>query len=228
MTKLTLTPSAIKIARERKSSVLASNAVHHRIDCLTSVVALVAIGGSHVLSGASWLDPTGGLLVSLMVIRAGWTNTRAALLELADVGIDEEFKDSVRKAVTKALSADNAFGAKSFPQGDTIALRNVQGIKAGQNYLVEVELAVPGSWTVDETRKVEDAVRERVGSKLRGVRRVKVRFVANSNELPDFSDEFISTDISPRSSPEPEDEEEARQEQHSHDHRANGESRKSR
>jgi divalent metal cation (Fe/Co/Zn/Cd) transporter len=163
-----------------------------------------------------------------MVIRAGWTNTRAALLELADVGIDEELKDSVRKVVTKALSADDAFGAKSSPQTDTIALRNVQGIKAGQNYLVEIELAVPGSWNVDETRKVEDAVRERVGSKVRGVRRVKVRFVANNNELPDFSDEFIGTDISPRTSPEPEDEEEARQEKHSHDHRANGESRKSR
>ncbi len=163
-----------------------------------------------------------------MVVRAGWTNTRAALLELADVGIDEEFKDSMRKVVTKALSADDAFGTKSFPQTDTIALRNVQGIKAGQNYLVEIELAVPGSWTVDETRKVEDAVRERVGSKVRGVRRVKVRFVANNNELPDFSDEFIGTDISPRTSPEPEDEEEARQEKHSHDHRANGESRKSR
>jgi len=226
--KLTATPSAIKIARERKSSVLASNAVHHRIDCLTSAVALVAIGGSHVLSGASWLDPTGGLLVSLMVIRAGWTNTRAALLELADVGIDEEFKGSVRKAATKALSAEDAFGAKFFPKSDMIALRNVQGIKAGQNYLVEVELAVPGSWTVDETRKVEDAVREWVGSKVRGVRRVKVRFVANSNELPDFSDEFIGTDISPRTSPEPEDEEEARQERHGHDHRAHSESQKSR
>lgn len=47
----------MKIAKERKSSVLASNAVHHRIDSATSVVALIAILGSHVADNVSWLDP---------------------------------------------------------------------------------------------------------------------------------------------------------------------------
>ena len=218
----------MKIAKERKSSVLASNAVHHRIDCLTSVVALVAIGGSHFLPDASWLDPTGGLIVSLMVIRAGWTNTRAALLELADVGIDEEIRDTVRKAATKAISAHNADGDKTSLESDEIVVRSVQGIKAGQNYLVEVELAVPGSLTVNEIRRVEDAVRERVGSRVRGVRRVKVRFVAKENEMLDFSDEFIGPEISPRSSPEPEDEKDERFDKESDDHPSNGDSRKQR
>ena len=200
----------MKIAKERKSSVLASNAVHHRIDCLTSIVALVAIGGSHLLPDASWLDPTGGLLVSLMVVRAGWANTRAALLELADVGIDAEVIDSIRKATSRAMEV--------LSENDELSLRNVQGVKAGQNYLVEIELAVPGSWTVDRTRIVEGAVRQQVGSTVRGIRRVKVRFVAKNSELPDSSDEFISPEISPRSSPEPGAEKGAKLEKDSHDH----------
>ena len=211
----------MKIAKERKSSVLASNAVHHRIDSLTSIVALVAIVGSHVLDNVSWLDPIGGLVVSTMVIRAGWGNTGSALLELADVGVAEEIKGSVRGAASKALGEDS-FGS-SRVIGNDVEIRDVQGVKAGQNYLMNVELAVPGEWTVRETRLVEDAVRERVGLKVRGVRRVRVRFVTKSDNAPDFSDEFIGRDVSPKSNPEPGDDDLADNQSHNHTkHQNNG------
>ena len=205
---------AIKIARERKSSVLASNAVHHRIDSLTSIVALTAITGSR-LYGVTWLDPVGGLIVSMMVIRAGWGNTRTACLELADVGIDEEVKASVRKAASNALSTGLSVPGLGI---DSIEVRDVQGVKAGQNYLIDLELAMPETSTLVETRAVEDAVRQRVGSKVRGIKRVKIRFISREKAQPDFSDEFIGADVSPRSSPEPDDEEEARHEQEHHHH----------
>lgn len=179
----------MKIAKERKSSVLASNAVHHRIDSLTSIVALVAIGGSHIFTGTTWLDPVGGLLVSLMVIRAGWGNTGAALLELADVGVDDEIRTSVRQAATKALDNDNL-----ATQSDGVRVRYVQGVKAGQNYLIDIELVVPGNWTVDEARRTEQLVREKVGSTVRGVRKVKIRFVPEADVEPTFADEFIGAD----------------------------------
>lgn len=220
----------MKIAKERKSSVLASNAVHHRIDSLTSIVALVAIGGSHLFNGASWLDPVGGLIVSMMVIRAGWGNTGSALLELADVGIDEEMKGSVRTAANKALSAESL--REAGIAGAEVQVRDVQGVKAGQNYLMDVALSVPSSYTVKQTRIIEDVVRERIGSQVRGVRRVKTRFMPIENEETDFADEFIGADVSPRSSPEPEDEREPRQEHeqarnHKHDHSSsNGDSKK--
>lgn len=142
----------------------------------------------------------------MMVIRAGWANTGSALLELADVGVAEEIKNSVRTAASMALR-DDLLGPGRV-KGDQVEVEDVHGVKAGQNYLMTVELAVPGEWTVQETRLVEDAVRERVGAKIRGVRRVRVRFMATSNETPDFTDEFINADTSPRSSPEPD----------SHDH----------
>ena len=97
--------------------------------------------------------------------------------------------------------------------GAQVQVQDVQGVKAGQNYLMNLELAVPSDWTVKETRFIEDAVRERVGAKVRGVRRVRVRFVAKSEATPDFTDEFIRADVSPRSSPEPEEEKYA-----GHDH----------
>ena len=187
----------MKVAKERKSSVLASNAIHHRIDSLTSIVALLTIGGAHVFTDASWLDPVGGLIISMMVIKAGWGNTKVSLLELADVSVDEDIKLSVQKATSKALLA-------RVENGNDIIIRDVQGVKSGQNYLMEIELAVPGSWSVNQIRLVEDAVRERVGSRVRGVKRIKVRFLSLEAKDEDFTGEFIAPDVSPRSSPEPE------------------------
>ena len=211
----------MKVAKERKSSVLASNAIHHRVDSLTSIVALVAIGGSHVITGATWLDPVGGLLVSLMVIQAGFGNTRAAIYELVDVAVDEEVKGSVKRAASKALAETD--------ETSSVEVRDVQGIKAGQNFLMDIELAVPASWTVEQTRRVEDDLRVKVGSKVRGVRRVRVKFVAQNQEPVDFTEEFIGADVSPRSSPEPEEHDAHHDHTHTHFHTsANGDAHRRR
>ncbi|KAM5458126.1 mitochondrial metal transporter [Microsporum audouinii] len=188
--------ATMKIAKERKSSVLASNAVHHRVDSLTSIVALLTIGGAHVFTDATWLDPVGGLLISIMIIRAGLGNTKATLLELADAGVEESMVDSVRKYTARAIAG--------VPDSAEIELRNIQGVKSGPNYLMEVDLAVPGSWSVARTREIERVIRERVGARVRGVKRLRVRFTLNTEKELDFAEEFIAPDISPRSSPEPE------------------------
>ncbi|RDW61847.1 cation diffusion facilitator family transporter [Aspergillus mulundensis] len=202
--------ATMKVAVERKSSVLASNAIHHRVDSLTSIVALFTIGGTYLFQDASWLDPVGGLLISLMVIKAGWGNTRTSLLELADTAVDDEIKTAVQKAAAKALG--------TISEGELIKIRDVQGMKSGQNYLMDVEIAVPGAWSVQRSREIEEKVRSTIGSSLRGVKRVKIRFIPLEQESLDFSEEFISPDVSSQANPEPEEsvEEEA------HHERANG------
>lgn len=198
--------TAMKIAEERKSSVLASNAVHHRIDSLTSIVALFTIGGTYVFKDASWLDPVGGLLISLMVIKAGWGNTRTSLLELADTTVDDDIKGSVGKAAKKALAQI---------QDKAAEVRDVQGMKSGQNYLMEIELGVPGSWSVKQSRKVENAVREAVGAGVIGVKRLKVRFVPSEQTDANFTEEFIAPETSARINPEAGDDQDH---DHEHDH----------
>ncbi|KAF2501566.1 hypothetical protein BU16DRAFT_522520 [Lophium mytilinum] len=203
--------ATLKVAKERKSSVLASNAYHHRVDSLTAFVALLLIAGSNVLNNASWLDPVGGLVISLMVIQAGWGNTKAAFFELSDVGIDDEMRENVTKAATKALDTLNIGSASN-----NVELRSVQGVKAGQNYLMDLIVAVPASWTVQQTQGVEQLVRERLGAKVRGVKRVRVRFVTK-DDAQDFMDEFIGPDISAQSSPE-DNHDHDHEHDHSHDH----------
>lgn len=148
-------------------------------------------------------------MISWMVVRAGYSNTKTSLIELADASFDPEIKSKVQRAGRKALE-------ENFPD-QPIEVRYVQGIKAGQNYLVEVELTVPSDWSVGKTRAVEEAVRTRIGEKVRGVRRVRVRFVPEELGELDFREEFISPSVSARSSPEPE-EENNYNHTHTHDH----------
>ncbi|KAJ5562380.1 hypothetical protein N7535_003167 [Penicillium sp. DV-2018c] len=180
--------ATMKVAEERKSSVLASNAVHHRVDSLTSIVALFTIGGSYVFQDATWLDPVGGLLISLMVIKAGWGNTCTSLMELVDTAVDEEIRHSVEDVASKAL--------KDIEDGHEVSVRSVQGMKSGQNYLMDVELAVPGAWAVSRSRQIEDAIRNAVGSGVRGVKRIRVRFIPAEIKEVTFYDEFITQDVS--------------------------------
>ncbi|KAM0249927.1 hypothetical protein ACHAP5_002520 [Fusarium lateritium] len=208
--------ATMKVARERKSSVLASNAVHHRVDSLTGFVTLAAIMGANAMENAAWLDPVGGLLISIMVIQAGAGNTVAAFRELVDQGIDDEVKSSVTKHAHKAL--------QNVVEGHEVAVREVSGVKSGQNYLVDVEMTVPGAWSVETTKQVEDAVRTQVGGKVRGVRRVRIRFSPKEAPAKAKFDDFIpGTVVLP-----PETEEDASEGQgqsnhgHDHDHKSSG------
>ncbi|KAF3770220.1 hypothetical protein M406DRAFT_335934 [Cryphonectria parasitica EP155] len=192
--------ATMKVAKERKSQVLASNAIHHRVDSWTGIVTMLIIVGANVLKDATWLDPVGGLLISFLVIKGGWGNTLSSLYELADRTIDDEVKKSVRRQAQKSI--------ENISQGHEVELRDVSGIKSGQNYLIDVELAVPGGWTVEDVREVESAIRTQIGAKVRGVRKVRVRFVPKEAAAQGAKfDEFIPGSVSPQSSPEPEEEE---------------------
>ena len=184
----------MKVARERHSSVLASNAVHHRVDSLTGIVTLAAIVGANVIENAGWLDPVGGLLISIMVIHAGAGNMVDAFCELADQSIDDDVKRAVQKQAREVIAELEA--------SHEIELRDVSGIKSGQNYLMDLEMAVPGTWSVEHVRHMEATIRDRVGAKVRGVRRVRVRFVSQEEPVNRKFDEFITDTPSLTEDPE--------------------------
>lgn len=203
----------MKVAKERKSQVLASNAIHHRVDSWTGIVTMLVILGANVLKDATWLDPVGGLFISFLVIRAGWGNTLSSLYELADRTVDDDIKRSVRRQAQKSIqNLDSG-------RGHEVELREISGIKSGQNYLIDLELAVPAEWTVQEVRKVEDAVRTQIGAKVRGVRKVRVRFVPldAAADTTRF-DEFIPGTVDAQSDPESE----AEDNDHEHDDHEHG------
>ncbi|KAK8226584.1 cation efflux family-domain-containing protein [Phyllosticta capitalensis] len=202
-----------KVARERKSSVLDSNAMHHRVDSYTAILTACIIIASNFATNAAWLDPVGSLVITGMVVKAGYQNFFQAIRELVDVTVDEDIKSSVRRATTKALTDAGLYTEAAG--AESVQIRHVQGVKSGPNYLMEIDLSVPGHWSVDQSSGVEELVRERVGLRCRGVKRVKVRFVPADRQSngPEYLDEFIAADVSGKSTPEHDHDHE-----HEHDH----------
>lgn len=190
-----------KVAKQKRSSVLASNAYHHRVDSLTAFVALLTISASHFLHNAQWLDPVGGLIISGMIVQAGWYNTRSALYELSDVAMDKDVTENIQATAAKALMELEEPGAE---------VSGVQGIKSGQNFLVDLEVRVPRDWSLGKLEEVERALREKVAVNSRGVRRVSVRFISSGKDSTAFEDEFVAGRAT--------DSEDEHEHDHNHDH----------
>lgn len=76
-----------RVARRTGSGLIAANAWHHRSDALSSVVAVVGIGGA--LAGAAWLDGLAAIVIAVMLGHAAWAHGWPALRELSDVRADD-------------------------------------------------------------------------------------------------------------------------------------------
>lgn len=147
------------------------------------------------------MDPVGGLIISLMVVQAGWANTKSALFELADVGIDDETTENVRTIATDAVKEMSSIGEMRSSEHDNIELRRVQGLKSGQNYLISLEMGVPADWSVGRLQVIENTVRSKIRKNVKGVRKIGIKFVQMSEPMAEFSNDFVNS--SREGSPEP-------------------------
>ncbi|WRT70541.1 uncharacterized protein IL334_007539 [Kwoniella shivajii] len=151
-----------KVATEEHSPVLKANALHHRADALTSLVALTSILGSSI-GGYHFLDPLGGLAVSFFILQQGLTLSKTAFLELLDAGVDAGTKQNYISIVDGLVDGKELLG-----------VRNVRGVKSGGQTLLDLTISVPPMMTVHESHAVEQRVREAVMNARKEVREVKI------------------------------------------------------
>ena len=113
-----------RLAKKYDSNVLYANALHHRADALSSIVALVGLCGrvfemqkvDAQYIGAPWLDPIGGAMVGYTILKAGYDICRDALKEALDVhvldmydkqlGVDDKTRLKIITAVNNVKSED--------------------------------------------------------------------------------------------------------------------------
>ncbi|WRX11199.1 Cation efflux protein - like 1 [Theobroma cacao] len=87
-----------KRAGERQGSgLMKANAWHHRADAISSVVALIGVGGS--ILGVKFLDPLAGLVVSGMILKAGLETGYQSVLELVDAAIPAEQLEPINQTI---------------------------------------------------------------------------------------------------------------------------------
>jgi cation diffusion facilitator family transporter len=159
------------IARTERSKVLEANAWHHRSDALSSLAALAGISGSMI--GYPFADPLAGLVVSAMIVHAGWTVLREVVYELTDKQTDTAVRSQVI-ALLNELKNDQKNQIKGF---HSLRLR-----KMGPYIVADLYITVDPNLKVSEGSKIADAVRDMILQKIPKLQEVVVHFRSSESE----------------------------------------------
>lgn len=162
--------ATMKVAKETGSVVLVANAWHHRVDSMTSIVAVLTIGGSYLFK-MQWLDYLGGFLVSCVIIQAGFSGAKAAALELADCAqsVDSSIVEDHKTNINTVLVEQAVHSAGRFTVDD-FEISQVSLMPSGPNYISQIQLTTKGNMS---TAKAVTAARYVETSLLKTDKRLK-------------------------------------------------------
>ncbi|KAF5321204.1 hypothetical protein D9619_001880 [Psilocybe cf. subviscida] len=183
-----------KVADDEHSPVLLANAIHHRSDAYSSLVAFFAIIGTWMFP-AFPLDPLGGkfpsrLVVSVVILQQGFGLLAGAWGDLTDAGAPARTRKSLRKILeplvdkTGSTHLTNGKDAGHIALPPLMAIQNLRARKAGSMMFVDLTVEVPGCISVSQSAALE----QKIESVLKGARKeiseVHVTFRPTQEEKP--------------------------------------------
>ncbi len=145
-----------EVGRAHRSMALEADARHLMTDVWTTAGVVLGVGLASA-SGWVWLDPVVAIAVALNILREGWELMRRSVDGLMDRAQSDE--DIARiEAVLGRFAAEGCSYA------------NLKTRVAGSFHFADVDLRVPGYWSVtrahDLADAIEQAVEEQTGSQL--------------------------------------------------------------
>nr|XP_010938443.1 metal tolerance protein 2 [Elaeis guineensis] len=136
-----------KKAGEREGSgLMKANAWHHRADAVSSVVALIGVGGA--IMGVPYFDPLAGLVVSGMILKAGLETGYQSVLELVDAAVPPSVLMPIKQTITEVE------GVKGC--------HDLRGRKAGSSLYLDVHIEVDPFLSVSAAHDIGEAVRHQI------------------------------------------------------------------
>ncbi|KAF7984208.1 hypothetical protein HWV62_15996 [Athelia sp. TMB] len=156
-----------KVADEEHSPVLLANAIHHRSDAYSSIVAFFAIIGSWFFPALP-LDPIGGLLVSVVILQQGFGLFAGAFGDLTDAGISPKKHQAFTRILEPLVSSSASEGL--------LGVRNIRGRRAGSLVFVDLTADIVGSLTVREMSELETKITSTLMEARKEIKEVRIRF----------------------------------------------------
>ena len=144
----------VRQGRKLQSPVVEANAWHHRSDALSSIGALVGIGGA-ILLGDRWtvLDPLASLIVGLFIVRVAWKLLKNCIGDLMEASLPDEVEKEILQV------------ASSFP--DVQDPHNLRTRRIGSRYAIELHIRMDGSLPLvqahDRSNDIEQALKKKFG-----------------------------------------------------------------
>lgn len=137
----------IRGAKKHNSRMLHANAWHHRTDAISSVIALIGIGGA--MLGWQYMDAVAAIGVSLMITKVGWDIGWNSIQELLDSALPSDTIEQIRKTI---LEID-----------DVEAVHSLRTRSHGGQALVDVHIIIRNPYvSVSEGHKIAEVVQRKL------------------------------------------------------------------
>ena len=155
------------ISKKTGSKILLANAWHHRSDAISSVAALIGIGGSQM--GVPLMDPLAGVLVAGLIIKTGINIGYESIKELTDERVEEDVIIELSKIMNSIEGVDH--------------YHEMRARKMGPHLLVDLHIQVESMMSISAAHQVAERVRLTILNKLPAVNEVLVHVDAEDDFL---------------------------------------------
>lgn len=145
-------------AKKINSSALMADAWHHRSDALSSVGALIGIGGARL--GFPVMDSIASVVIFVFIVKAAVDIFKDAINKLVDRSCDEETEKKLYACV------------ESVSEVEKIDL--LQTRMFGNKIYVDIEIALNGDCTLNQAHDVANKVHNKVEEEFPDVKHIMV------------------------------------------------------
>ena len=159
-----------KYARQIQSPALMADAWHHLSDALSSVGALIGIGGA--MLGAAIMEPIASVMICLMILKAAADIFREALDQMLDHSASEEFEEEIRRCVEK--------------QDGVLGIDMLHTRMFGNKVYVDIEICLDRNLTLEKAHEIAEQVHDALEENFPRIKHVMVH-VNPSKKLLDIN-----------------------------------------
>ena len=145
-------------AKKIDSSALMADAWHHRSDALSSVGALVGIGGA--MMGFPVMDSIASIVIFVFIAKAAYDIFKDAMDKMVDHSCDDETEKEMRDFV--------------LAQKEVLSVDLLHTRIFGNKIYVDVEIGVNGSYTLRHAHEIAEEVHEGIEKNFPKVKHVMV------------------------------------------------------
>jgi cation diffusion facilitator family transporter len=126
------------VARRIRSTLLESNALHHRSDVFSSIVVVIGVGGQ--LLGIRNMDALAAIVVAIMISLMGLHLIKKAFAELIDTSLDQELVQKIREHILNI--------------GGVVAVHRLRSRSMGGRGYIDTEIRVNPRLSVSEAHYI--------------------------------------------------------------------------
>jgi len=145
-------------AKRIDSGALMADAWHHRSDALSSVGALIGIGGA--MMGFPVMDAVASLVIFVFIVKAAYDIFKDAMDKMVDHSCDEETENQIYECVTK--------------HEEVMGIDMLQTRIFGNKIYVDVEILVNGTYTLQKAHEIAEDVHDDIEQNFPKVKHIMV------------------------------------------------------